>query len=139
MNRIPSLLFALFSVVVLLSSCSGDDAPRLLISNLTVAEQDHGIMNVEDTLGVWATVIADEGIQSIRINIDSEEVDGAEWHYSGLFIGNYSTKQVAAFAELVPFPVEASPGSYILTLTLINDLGDEVSDEITFTLLPSDG
>ena len=115
MKRIVLSLLAALCVAGLLSSCSDDDEVRLNISNLVVGEANSKTVAVSnDTLYVSAALIADAGIQNVRITMTPVDDELTVWDYNALFVSGYSALKVTTFEELIP--IQDGPARVLMYL-----------------------
>jgi hypothetical protein len=134
MKRAPILWFVALVLGAFLSSCGGDDQPRLEIRNLMFAPALTTSFEPGDTLAVSATLVADQGIRNVRLLLEPQEGDAFSWKFDGLFLYENPPRTSLVFDKLVDISETAEPGEYLFTIILTDRSGEQVTQERELTL-----
>jgi len=152
----PILLF-LFSSILFIS-CTKDDIKPPVISNLEVGavhDEDHsdeggedehadeGVAHPGESMHIGADILAFARIETITIDIHSDEVTPGEgevaWEFEQVYTDAKYRVLNAELHEDIMVPANAALGEYHVYIIVVDEAGNSTTAEAHFDLVVEDG
>ena len=152
----PILLF-LFSTILFIS-CTKDDIKPPVISNLEVGavhDEDHsdeggedehadeGVAHPGESMHIGAEILAFARIETITIDIHSDEVTPGEgevaWEFEQVYTDAKYRVLNAELHEDITVPANAALGEYHVYVIVTDEAGNSTTAEAHFDLVVEDG
>ena len=152
----PILLF-LFSSILFIS-CTKDDIKPPVISNLEVGavhDEDHsdeggedehadeGVAHPGESMHIGADILAFARIETITIDIHSDEVTPGEgevaWEFEQVYTDAKYRVLNAELHEDIMVPANAALGEYHVYIIVVDEAGNSTTAESHFDLVVEDG
>ena len=152
----PILLF-LFSTILFIS-CTKDDIKPPVISNLEVGavhDEDHsdeggedehadeGVAHPGESMHIGADILAFARIETITIDIHSDEVTPGEgevaWEFEQVYTDAKYRVLNAELHEDITVPANAALGEYHVYVIVTDEAGNSTTAEAHFDLVVEDG
>ena len=153
------ILFA-FLTTTLLISCTDDEIQPPVISNVEVgavhdedhsdedhsAEDEHadeGIAHPGESMHIGADILAFARIESITVDIHSDEITPAEgevaWEFEEVYTDLKYQVLNAELHEDIVVPANAALGEYHVYIIVTDEVGNSTTAEAHFDLVVEDG
>lgn len=133
-NRFYNLLLTVL-MLAFVTACNDDDdmkdstAPSLTLNALSKTDFENG-----ETLTVSGTVSDDTQLDKVSLQVEGP--DGTEitdWNQQKIFEGTSGS-----FSFDLPFPSDGAPGTYILTVSLLDKAGNDADEQLSIHLSEPD-
>jgi hypothetical protein len=153
MKMIFKLIFFSLLTTILFISCTDDEIQPPVISNVEVGavhdegaedvHADEGIAHPGESMHVGAEILAFARIESITVNIHSDEITPAAgevaWEFEEVYTDAKYQVLNAELHEDIMVPENAALGEYHVYIIVVDEAGNTTTDEAHFDLVVEEG
>jgi len=153
MKMIFKLIFFSLLTTILFISCTDDEIQPPVISNVEVGavhdegaedvHADEGIAHPGESMHVGADILAFARIESITVNIHSDEITPAAgevaWEFEEVYTDAKYQVLNAELHEDIMVPENAALGEYHVYIIVVDEAGNSTRAEAHFDLVVEEG
>jgi hypothetical protein len=153
MKMIFKLIFFSLLTTILFISCTDDEIQPPVISNVEVGavhdegaedvHADEGIAHPGESMHIGADILAFARIESITVNIHSDEITPAAgevaWEFEEVYTDAKYQVLNAELHEDIMVPENAALGEYHVYIIVVDEAGNSTTAEAHFDLVVEEG